>query len=763
MNWREGKKLLSYYIILHIIGYYLWLFFSDQNGEVRAAGDMIFSLVAPLLSAGILLIVYWRWKENGRLFWLFLALGCLSFTGATLLGGKMATFSIGEVNLCTVVGVLSMLVAFASRIRIKTNTLKNTILDTCILTTAAITFSWHFIISEMTEQRLIAFPVLDLLLLFGAFSFFYLSEKSSPHKSIMASIFLLTLANSINLYSDIHSLSIMVDPIESISLLFLGIAGLEALGEKKLTNKNSKLSLSLLLPNLSVLLLLTVMVIQKSTSLMIGSAISVLLILIRLVTILTEHQTLLTHHHNLQEKLEEKVGERTEELSSRNQQLVTAVKKMKHMALHDVLSGLPNRRLFLDRLVMAMEEAKRDHYKLAVVYIDLDRFKNINDTLGHDYGDLLLKHVSKQMSLSLRKTDTVSRQGGDEFTLILNKIKSEADVQPLIQRLQSIVSKPISIKGEELNVSMSIGIAFFPKDGKTTDELMKHADMAMYHAKEDGRNNYKFFSKTMYQTLSRKMSLENGLRKAITDKEFVLYYQPQVNTKTGKVSGVEALIRWNSIEAGIVSPREFIPLAEETKLIYPIGEWVLYTACEQAKRWHDAGYSQLKLSVNLSPLQFLHDHLVEMVARVLKETGFNPNFLELEITEAVAAVDTEEAIVKMQELRELGVRLSMDDFGTGYSSFLYLKKFPINSLKIAHPFIHDFTKNGQDQALVETIISLGHGLGLSVIAEGVETKEQVLKLRELQCDEIQGYVYSKPLTVTQFNALMDSRAKQLSR
>lgn len=495
---------------------------------------------------------------------------------------------------------------------------------------------------------------------------------------------------------------------------------------------------------------------QGSTDLILGSTVAILLVLSRQIFTSIENQTVLLKYHNLTEILELKIDERTEELSSKNHQLVTAVRKMKQMAYHDVLSGLPNRRMFLERLIKSMEEAKRNNFKLAVIFIDLDRFKNINDTLGHDFGDLLLKHVSSKMAESLRKIDTISRQGGDEFTIILNRIRAEEDVVPLIQRMQSIVAQPIVIKDQELHVSMSIGIAFYPKDGKNTEELMKNADLAMYRAKEEGRDRYKFYTHDMNKNISRKVTLENGLRKALKNGEFLLYYQPQVNAKTGGIVGVETLIRWNTMEAGIVLPSEFIPVAEETGLIIPIGEWVLTSACTQAKIWHESGHNQLKVAVNLSPVQFQHDNLVQMIASVLKKTGFNPHYLELEITETISFIDAEEAIKKMDAIRELGVRISIDDFGTGYSSLMYLKRFPINTLKIAKPFITDMTTNQKDQALVATIISMAHSLGLSVIAEGIETEQQFLSLIELRCDVIQGDLYSKPLTITQLNALLES-------
>ncbi|WHY00054.1 EAL domain-containing protein [Neobacillus sp. DY30] len=635
----------------------------------------------------------------------------------------------------------------------------------------AVTLSWYFIIrNHQTYNIFIGLPLGDLILFFGAMIFYLGSEKLSPFRVvILSSLLLQVIADSSYLIFTINNIPFiesLFHPLWTLSPLLMGIAGTLAAQNDGVTfekkNKSHSLknsiTLRLLLPYLSIILLFMTMIFQHddSNSLIIGSAAAILLLLSRHIFASLENQTLLIKYHELTEELEQKIGERTEELSAKNQQLLSAARKMKYMAYHDVLSGLPNRRMFLERLKTAMDEAKRNHFKLAVIFIDLDRFKNINDTLGHEFGDLLLKHVTKEMAKSVRKIDTISRQGGDEFTVLLNRIRAVEDVIPLVERIRAVVAKPIIIQGQELHVSMSIGIAFYPSDGKTTEELMKNADMAMYRAKEEGRDNYKFYSIDMNKTVSRIMALENGLRKALKNNEFVLNYQPQVSLQTGEIVGVEALLRWNTVEAGMVSPIQFIPVAEESGLIIPIGEWVLNHACMQGKAWHDSGQSHLKVAVNLSPVQFLHENLVEMVINALRTTGFNPNYLELEITEGVAFTDAEAAIKKMQALRDLGVRISIDDFGTGYSSLMYLKRFPINTLKIPKPFNQDIMAGQKDKALVETMIYLGHSLGLSVIAEGIESKEQLLFLKEHHCDIVQGDIYSKPLTVLQINALIEN-------
>jgi diguanylate cyclase len=780
----QGKKLLLYFTIIDYIGSFLWLFFSSKSDESKAFGIHIFSILAPLISAIILFLAYKKGKDSEKAFWQLLSLGSISYTVGVIIKAYYTMFLLkpapypGLLDFFFLLQFTFYFFAFIYKIKANSKNLHfiKFTFDTWIVLTVAIVFSWQLILHPiMTKDHIsylhlivsLGYPIGDLILLYGAVSFYLGSEQFFPPKVlhfILGSLMVQVVTDTSFIFLK-HNYHDILGPFWSLAPLLMGLAAIHSLdgqavstGKKKDMVKNT-ISLQLLLPYFSVILMFMVIIFQNKefNSLIFGSAIAILLILFRQISTSIENETLLFKYHDLTEELEQKIGERTKELSSKNQQLITAVQRMKHMAFHDVLSGLPNRRLFQARLLTAMDEAIRNRSKIAVVFIDLDRFKNINDTLGHEFGDLLLKHVSKQMIKSVRKFDTISRQGGDEFTIILNKISKKEEIIPLIEQLRSIVSKPIIIKGQELHVSMSIGIALYPNDGNSTEELMKNADMAMYYAKEDGRNNYKFYSKNMNQTISRKMALENGLRKAIVNDEFVLYYQPQVDTFTGKIVGVESLLRWNSMEAGIVSPSEFIPVAEETGLIFPIGEWVLYTACRQGKVWHESGHHQFKVAVNLSPLQFLHENIVNMVRNILDETGFNPQFLELEITEGVAFHDAEEAIKKMQALRNLGVGISLDDFGTGYSSLIYLKRFPINTLKIAKPFIQDIVQNDRDKSLVDAIVSMAHSLGLSVVVEGAETDEQLLTLQELNCDFVQGKIYSYPLTVTQLNARIESQ------
>ncbi len=419
---------------------------------------------------------------------------------------------------------------------------------------------------------------------------------------------------------------------------------------------------------------------------------------------------------------------------------------IEYQAFHDLLTGLPNRMLFNDRLEALLSHASAAQNPSAVMFLDLDRFKTINDTLGHAIGDRLLQSFAHRIAHSARDGDTVARWGGDEFTVLLPEISSAENAAKIAQRILDALKQPFYIESHELYVSTSIGIALYPQDGENGDTLLRNADAALYRAKERGRNNYQFYLPAMNSGASELLTLENRLHQALEGGEFVVYYQPQVNLNSGKITGMEALVRWQHPEWGLVSPAKFIPLAEETGLIAPIGEWVLRTACAQNKIWQDAGFSPLRVAVNLSGRQFQNPNLVAVVAQILQETGLAPHLLELEITESSIMQNTEMSLAMMRELREMGVHISMDDFGTGYSSLSYLKKFPLHTLKIDRSFVRDLKEHPPDAAIVAAVIKLAGCLNLRVVAEGVETKEQMELLRRLQCEEMQGYLFSPPLS-----------------
>ncbi len=416
-----------------------------------------------------------------------------------------------------------------------------------------------------------------------------------------------------------------------------------------------------------------------------------------------------------------------------------------HMAYHDHLTGLPNRLLLIDRLNQVVARGRRKKFYAAILFLDLDRFKVINDTLGHPVGDKLLKAVAERLKNCLREGDTVARLGGDEFTVLLQEINRPQDVTKVVEKIFSAFETPFVIDGHELFITTSIGISIFPNDGEDTDTLLKNADIAMYRAKDEGRNNYQLYTPSMNASAGERLKLENRLRKAIEKNEFFLLFQPQVDVKTGEIIGIEALLRWKESGERLISPKEFIPLAEDTGLIVPIGEWVLRRACEQNRIWQEKGLKPVKIAVNISMRQFKQRDFVDTLSRILKDTKLSAGYLELEFTESIIMDNAESTIETMQALKAMGIRLAIDDFGTGYSSLEYLRRIPIDILKIAQAFVRNITVNQDDATIVIAIIRMAHSLKLEVIAEGVETEEQLKFLRNLQCDKIQGFIISRPI------------------
>jgi diguanylate cyclase (GGDEF)-like protein/PAS domain S-box-containing protein len=433
-----------------------------------------------------------------------------------------------------------------------------------------------------------------------------------------------------------------------------------------------------------------------------------------------------------------------------------AEERIQYLAHFDQLTGLPNRVLFIERINHALSMAQRSHEQLAVLFLDLDHFKNVNDTLGHRIGDALLIEVAKRLKTAIREEDTVSRQGGDEFMLVLPGADALVAAR-VTEQLLAAVAHSYQVEQYELNITFSIGIALYPGDGEDFDSLFMRSDIAMYRAKRDGRNNYRFFTQEMQAHSARTLQLENALRNALERDQFRLHYQPQVSLQDGRVIGAEALLRWQHPELGEVSPAEFIPIAEVSGQIVQIGEWVLRTAVRQLKRWMDSGIELMVMAVNLSAVQFHHPHLPERVTQILAAENLPPQYLELELTEGVAMDDPIGAIAVMDDLHERGIRMSIDDFGTGYSSLSYLKKFKVYKLKIDQSFVRDITDDPEDKAIVAAIISLASRLGMRTIAEGVETEGQLAFLHNQGCNEVQGYYFSKPLPAEQFEAYLRGR------
>jgi diguanylate cyclase (GGDEF)-like protein len=444
------------------------------------------------------------------------------------------------------------------------------------------------------------------------------------------------------------------------------------------------------------------------------------------------------------------VAVRTEGLEAANRQL-------RHLATHDALTGLPNRVLLDDRLSQAIVRAERNQKPFAVMVLDLDRFKLINDSLGHRAGDDLLNQVATRLRGVVNPLDTVARVGGDEFVLVLNGASDRAEAERVAASTIETLKAPVKIAGVDLHTSTSIGISFYPADGKTAENLIAHADAAMYCAKQRGRNNLQCFESGMDAPTRDRVRLESDLHVALAKQEFELHYQPKVDTATDYFHSAEALIRWRHPERGIVMPEAFIPLAEESGLINAIGEWVLREACRQCKAWQREGLPPLRVAVNVSASQFRQGNLLTVIHQAVTDAGLDPRCLELELTESAVMTNPEESAGILQKLSAMGVLVSVDDFGTGYSSMSYLRRFPIDKLKIDRGFVKDLMTRADDASIVRAIISLAHSLRLKVVAEGVETPEQLHSLKSMGCDQYQGFHFSPPLSAVDFGALMRRR------
>lgn len=469
-------------------------------------------------------------------------------------------------------------------------------------------------------------------------------------------------------------------------------------------------------------------------------------------------------------ELELQVKERTAKLLELNVLLQEEVAERKKnekriftLAYYDGLTSLPNRTLFEERLKQTLLINERQKMRAAVLFIDVDNFKRVNDTLGHSVGDKLLINIAKRLSGSMRKSDPISRQneddlyarrGGDEFTVMLASIKEFEDAAKVAKRILNALSEPVTVDDHEIFVTVSIGISIYPNDGNDVDTLLKNADTAMYHAKETGKNNYQYYRQSMNAAALKMLTMEGDLRKAVERGELLLHYQPQVDAVTRKIIGMEALIRWQHPENGMISPLEFIPVAEQTGLIIPISDWVMETACKQNRIWQEEGMPNMTVSVNLTSHQFQQKNFIDVITEILEKSGMNPQSLMLEITESTIMENTEISAINLHELAKLGMRLIIDDFGTGYSSLSYLKRFPIHAIKIDRSFVKEINTDPDSAAIAHAIISMAHSLKMKVVAEGVETENQLAFLCEQGCDEIQGYLFSRPLPAGDISKLL---------
>lgn len=758
-----------YITIIYILSYYSLLFVFREVEAVIMWGGNHFSLLAPLIASVCLANSYkHELNPTKKTFWLLLTAAYFNYFIAEavwnyyeLILKENVPFP-GWADLFYFLYLAIFLFAIIITLQKNRNTFSfiRFLFDISIIMLVAFSLSWEYIIVPIVSQMdlsafsllvSVASPIGNLILLFGAMSI-YLSNSFFDRREFYYIFFGLIIMVGANFgYSLLtanqeYASGNAIDPLFSLAILLVGASGLNrSMNEKKeRVSGNTLNAVKLLLPYLSTILLFSITVIQNHAvnSLAIGSALTILLIIIRQIVTIRENHHLLNQLGDLAEKLEHKVEVRTKQLNGTNQRLSQAIQELTHVAYHDVLTGLFNRRKFKEQLEESIVAARKEKRKFALLLLDLDRFKTINDTLGHEMGDLLLKEIGSRLNDCVGDRGMVFRLGGDEFTVILPDIERN-DPALLAGEIKLSISSPYVLEGHRLRTATTTGISIFPDHGETIKVLLKKADTAMYKAKELGKGDFQFYEEGDDSTNSLKIVLENDLYEALERNELEIHYQPQMDMRQKKVIGVEALVRWNHPKLGRVLPVEFIHLAEETGLIVPIGEWVLRNASRQVKNWQEE-QPDLTLSVNVSPRQIFREDFDQEIMDILEETQFQPTSLNLEITENIFMYSMEKVNAKLDRLKEAGIQISIDDFGTGYSSLSYLTKLPITSLKIDKMFITNMLTKNEDYAVVKTIVNMAEILGIQVVAEGVETEEQREHLIQLGCCILQGYLIGKP-------------------
>lgn len=774
----KNKKFAYLFIAFFILTNFLWNYFFQHKQAFLDWGGVSFQTIACLTSFCWLFATYKNDDGKAKKFWLYLGLGILSYIigiliwvfyefilgvhGDTLLLPKI--FWIGQNGLYFVALLYMMNVVKSKLLTIRFS------FDMLIIMAVATTFNWVFIIAPLLKMEgnpfhlvELMYPILDLGVLGGVISLFIASNSVFNKKTLyllVVGLLVQIMADTIFSFltvKNLYTVGSISEPLWILSLFILALAGLyhEAPsyveGERGYeTESRNKFFIKHSLPYVGVVLLSLYVISQiyHIAPVVVGLFLTILLVVLRQLFTLLENDKLVSKLNDLNEQLEVKVKERTD-------RLVETINQMEYLAYHDVVTGLPNRRFIEKRLSRAISNHNvRSKKKIAFLLLDLDRFKHINDSLGHSYGDLLLKEVGDRLSSSLKPNELVCRIGGDEYGILLENT-NELQIEKTAENILTVLRKTYDIKEEELYVTPSIGVSIFPEHGNSFESLLMKADTAMYKVKEAGKNHYKIYHVEM--DIEPQVTMENALRKGIERNELELYFQPQVSLENNNIVGVEALLRWIRPDQGMVPPCEFIPLAEETGLILPLGEWVLKEACLQSVKWEEQGLLPIRIAVNISAIQFQQNNFIEKVTETLFETKANPENIELEITESVAMGSIEETLSKLHSLKEMGFHIAMDDFGTGYSSLQYLNQYPIDHLKIDRSFISSLNTSEKNVAIVKLIVLMAKGLNYKVIAEGVEDESQKLFLQSIECDEYQGYLFSPPLNKLDTEVLLQQQ------
>jgi|GEM_PF-6835792 len=741
---------------------YAVIFLQDRYPAISWMTDVL-HVLSPMLAAWWLWRAYRREKGELSLFWLSLMAGMMLYGIAQIIysyhflrTGVQPDFpSISDVFWVGQNTIFLAALCYLVHKQRNPYRMARFLLETLIVMSVCATISWEILIQPIIASTdyaanslfltiYIAYPVADLGILFGVLLAYFTSILHFSRKvfSMMATgMLMMIVADSVYLFNTLtneYQWGGLIDPLWPLSFLLIGLASLYASEQDKQRSRQVRVWtaeeaekrdwLRTLVPYVAlVLLFMAVLVVQEpSSGLIVGSMITVFFVVLRQFFTLLENRKLL-------------------------RRLMEAIKEKQFLADHDELTGLPNRRQFNLRLKEGVQLAQKNQQQLAVLFVDLDNFKLINDSLGHSAGDHALKEVVKQLLSTIPPGHVLTRWGGDEFVIILHAVTRES-AEAIANDLLESISKPIELGGHDLYLTASIGISLYPDDGNEQEALVKHADAALYDAKANGKNTCCFYSAKGSGPLIKRIELEAQLYRALENREFTLYYQPRLDLREQKLVGAEALIRWPHPQHGMIPPNQFIPVAEENGLIIPISEWVIRTTCEQVRVWEKAGFPPLVTSINLSARHFYQKNLISFIARTLQETGVRPESIEFEITESMA-MDVQRTTETLEQMRQLGVKVSLDDFGKGFSSLNYLRKFPISHLKIDQSFVQEIAANAKDAAVVKTIIEMAHNLQLSVIAEGVETEEQLEWLISHDCDEAQGYLISHPLPAPELTAI----------